>query len=346
MYQFLIIAHYRVTMAHIGERISALIYIVRLEGNIAKKLSEDIQHSYIFQKAMVMKGYEYDAREGHFIQTDTKIHFIVSLIYNKSENRTSIFIQGNDEKVTDSQFDKIGRDIKEIVEDLATTYTPFTYNASNVYGTNTEGEEEASALAASHKPPKLNYKLASSHNVYVIIKDNKELVEKTKNINENAPRDFQISSEPEDIELFIKGLKKRLAAGHTFCGELPIEYVEHVIDKASILIAYLFKSPGSKKHELGGILFADYPKSEGKPFYIHLICANKSYKGVADYMMNLIKSMADDIPIVLHSVEGLPKYYKERHGFKTIKMGTFKRSLKGLTPMMFRKSRKNNKKNK
>jgi hypothetical protein len=127
---------------------------------------------------------------------------------------------------------------------------------------------------------------------------------------------------------------------------MSMEYIEHALNRASILIAYLFKSPGSKKHELGGILFADYPKSEGKPFYIHLICANKSYKGVADYMMNLIKSMADDIPIVLHSVEGLPKYYKERHGFKPIKMGTFKRSLKGLTPMMFRKSRKNNKKNK
>lgn len=323
-----------------GERTSYHSYTIHIPYiNLEKKLSPDIAITPIFQKAMRRKGYEYVPSYTRYkIASDKKIQILITLGYNKTENRSYILLLSDTDEITDEQFKAAQKDILEIVAELTETDTPFGISNSE-YETASEEEEANGEAKSKPKRNKTNYKDASEHTVFIAIKDNKELAEKIMDDGE-IPRTIEIITEPDDIEGLITRMKRKFqtktgkpgpSAG--LCRDIPIDYVLGKLDKVNILIAYLFKPVGEEKHELAGLAFVDYPKSAKKPFYLHLICAHEAYKGVADYMMQMIKSMAGDTPIVLYSVEGLPKYYRKRHGFKTIKMPTYKKSLKGLTAM-------------
>jgi len=338
-----------------GERTSYHSYTIHIPDiNLEKRLSPDIAITPIFQKAMRRKGYEYvPAYTRYKLPSNKEIQILITLGYNKAENRSYILLLSDTDEITDEQFKAAQKAILEIVVELTETDTPFGISNSE-YETASEEEEEAEAEAAAKpKRNKINYKDATEHTVFIAIKDNKELAEKIAD-DEKIPRTLEIITEPDDIEALITKMKRKFqtktgkpgpSAG--LCRGIPIDYVLSKLDKVNVLIAYLFKPVGEDKHELAGLAFVDYPKSVKKPFYLHLICAHEAYKGVADYMMQMIKQMAGDIPIVLYSVEGLPKYYRKRHGFKTIKMQPYKKSLKGLTAMKWTsaKTRKNKNKN-
>ena len=59
--------------------------------------------------------------------------------------------------------------------------------------------------------------------------------------------------------------------------------------------------PISRIEKVIGFVLMDHPTDPIKPFYLHLICTEKGYTGLGDYLMKQVKLIAKGHPILLHS---------------------------------------------
>lgn len=308
-------------------------YILKFTGIIHDELPDRFILSNIFKHLMKSKGYEYNEKELTYSKGDHKI-FIMDA-YNKKEDFYKIIIQTYKD-IKDEEFESIGKDIIEIVINVVEEKYPDL--SESAYSTDKEYEYE--------KKP---------------VKEKKELESYIFPLSEITYRGYIASKKPIDVELddkiihvsedefddFLEMIKVKVIAKE-FCRGIPIGYINSILPKVDTILILSRQLVVKKKdkdkiiEKVIGFVLLDNPISSKKPLYLHLICTEKGYTGLGEFLMKQVKLIAKDHPILLHSVADLQTYYKEKHGFKVIKMPVTKKKWKGLTPMLYGSRKKNN----
>ena len=312
-------------------------YKIILPGDIREELPDTFITTPIFKELMEDKGYFYNTHELTYKKDDHKI--FISEGYNKKEDTYKILIQTYNESISDKDFESIGKDVLDIIIDIVQDKIP--YNISNsAYNTDKEYEYPKKEIKEKKSDELDAYRFPLSEITY------KGYIASRKPIDVELDEKI-ITVLDEEFDDFLDMIRAKVIAKE-FCRGIPTGYINSILTKVDTILLLsrqlIIKKKDKDKiiEKVIGFVLLDNPTSPKKPLYLHLICTEKNYIGLGDFLMKQVKIIAKDHPILLHSVANLQTYYKAKHGFKVIEMPNIKKKWKGLTPMLYGSRKKNN----
>lgn len=315
-----------------------------LSGEIRDELPDKFIQSNIFKDTLELKGYTYNNKE--YTYTKDKIKIFITEAYNKKDDEYKILIQSYDSSISDEVFESIAKDVIEIIEQTVREKIPYNLT-SNVYDTDKEYEYTKFEKKEKKKDVETEeYIFPLSEITY------KGYIASRKPIDTKLDEKIEAVKE-EEFDDFLEVIRAKVVAKE-FCRGIPSGYINLLLPKVDVILLLsrqlIVKRKDKDKiiEKVIGFALLDLPTSSKKPLYLHLICTEKGYKDLGKFLMDQVKLIAGDSPILLHSVVDLPTYYKEKHGFKVIQFPEAKKKWHGLTPMLYgnRKKNKTNRNNK